>query len=538
MKTFHSKLFQLVFPALTLIMLGFVSCKEDDEELEPMRMFQPGGEITAASSESSVDLTWKTPPNTVEDNATYTVEVAKDTLFQTPIVFSGVTDTTKITLTEEQLTVKEIYFARVKTNATEGSAGESKWLTSARFSIRGAQLFLDNPVKSEDLNDRAVRLKFISRPELTRVVLTPVGGGTPVEVALTPANLNEGAVIVDNLAAGTAYTAEIFAGTRSRGTTSLMTKEPLDGIVVDLRGFTERPGVLQDTLPQIPNGSTVILKRGMTYTISSTVNLDKSVTITSGSDLTVPGLASIYFTSNFNVTAGSNIDHLVFKDVNMSSNDATARYVFNINNASTIKTMLFDNVRASMFRGIVRLQSQPTIITDFTVNNSVLDSIGNYGVLTVDVATSQAQNIVISNSTIYKAEKVITSRNNSTSVLIENVTVNESPVMNQYLVDYSTSGTNNVTNGIKVVNTILGIGKAGNQSVKGVRANANTLVEAVNSYSTADYVLAPTSNFAIPGLSAYSGTSLSLWQDPKNGDFRFKDANFPGKASTGDPRWR
>jgi hypothetical protein len=534
MKTLRSKFFQLIYPACLLLVIGVASCKEDEENLAPMRMFQPAGVIASTSGESNVKLTWKTPPNTVAGSVTYAVEVAKDTLFATPVVFKGTTDTTGITITDDQITPKQMYFARVKTISKNSSGEESKWLVSNRFSIRGAQLFLDNPVKSSDVSDRAVRLRFTSRTELTKIVLTSETGATR-EVLLTQADLTSGTVLVDNLAGKTTYTAELFAGTKGRGTTSFRTSEPLAGNLIDLRGITNRPGVLQDTLPQIPNGSTVILKRGLTYNITSAINLDKSVTITSGSDLTVQNLASIYMPSNFSITAGSNIDYLVFKDVNMSSDNATSRYVFNISNASTIKTMTFDNVRASMFRGIVRLQTAPTTITDFTVNNSVLDSLGSYGVINVDVATAKVENIVIKNSTIYKAEKVIVSKNNSTSVLIENVTVNETPLASQYLVDYSTSPTNNVTNGIKIKNSILGIGKAGSQTIRGVRAGTSTLVEATNTYTTADYVA--TAN-AIPGVTPYSATSLNLWQDPKNGNFRFKDAAFPGKATAGDPRWR
>ncbi|WP_181307032.1 DUF5123 domain-containing protein [Rufibacter sp. XAAS-G3-1] len=535
MKKINSKLFLLVYPMLLLLGLGMVSCKEDDEELGGMRMFQPGGEISSSSGESSVTLTWETPANTVAGTTTYTVEIAKDTLFQTPVILTAQTDTATITFTEEQLTIKELYYARVKTNAREDGREESKWLTSSRFSIRGAQLFVNNPVNSEDLTDRGVRLKFISRTELTRVVLTPLGGGTPIVVNLTPANLSSGTILVDNLASGTTYIAEIFAGTKSRGTTTLRTKDPLAGILVDLRGFTNRPSVLQDTLTQIPNGSTVILRRGMTYTIASEVNLDKSVTITSGTDLTEPELASIYFTSNFNIAAGSNIDRVTFRDVILTGSDATAKYVFNINKASTIKAMTFENVRAGKFRGLVRTQASPVIINNFTVNNSVLDSLGSYGVLTVDVATSQVQNIIISNSTIYKAEKVIVSRNNSTSVLIENVTVNEAPASGGYLVDYSTTGTNSVTNGIKIRNSILGIGKAGSQTIRGIRVNSASLVEVSGTYATSDHV---ESANPLPSLSTYNGTSLTLWQDPKNGDFHFKDGNFAGKATAGDPRWR
>lgn len=534
MKTVRLKYLKFLFSAMAVMSIGLVSCKEDEEEVAPMRMFQPGGAISASSGESSVQLTWKTPANTPAGSVTYTVEVAKDTLFETPVLFTKMTDTTAITFTDEELTVKEIYFARIKTNGTDNSGGESKWLTSNRFSIRGAQLFIDSPVKTDDVTDGGVRLKFVPRAELTRIVLTDEGGATR-DIALTPQHLSTGVILIDNLTGRTTYKAEIFAGTKSRGTTTFRTKEPLAGILVDLRGISGRPEVLQDTITQVPNGSTIILKRGQTYTLSTTTNLDRSVTITSGTDLTEVNLASIYFTSNFNIVAGSNIDHLIFRDVNLASDNATSRYVFNISNASTIKTMLFDNVRAYMFRGIVRLQSAPTTITDFTVNNSVIDSIGSYGVINVDVATAKAENIVIRNSTISRAEKVVASRNNSSSVLIENVTVNESPITGQYLVDYSTSGTNNVDKGIIIRNTILGMGKGGSQTIRGARASTTTLIDGTGTFTTADYVA---SNNLIPNMSAYSGTSMDLWRNPKNGDFHFKTPGAGGIFAAGDPRWR
>jgi len=533
MKTFNNKILRFFCPALLCLVLGVVSCKEDDdEEIDQLRMFMPTGNISSASGENQVTLTWQESLLS-NGQASYTVEVAADTLFETPVVFTGVTDTTAITLTEEQLEVRQTYFARIKANA-QGNTPESKWLTSNGFGIRGVQLFLDNPVKSTDLTEVGVILRFTSREDLTSIVLTDENGATQ-EIALTPADLSAGSVVIDNLTSRTTYTANILAGDRNRGTTTFRTKEPLAGILIDLRGIEGRPGVLQDTITLVPNGSTIILKRGMTYTISATTSLDRSVTITSGTDLTIEELASIYFTSNFNIVAGSNISKIHFQDVNMSSDDATNRYIFNINQASAIETLSFDNVRASMFRGLVRLQAQPTIITRFSLNNSVVDSIGSYGIINVDVATSMVENISLTNSTIYKAEKVIVSRNNSSSVLIENVTINEAPVSGQYLIDYSTSGTNNVTDGIVLRNIILGTGKADSQTIRGIRSSTTTSVEVSNSYSTSDYV---TTNFPITGLTAYSGTALNLWVNPKNGNFQFKDQSFAGRTSAGDPRWR
>jgi hypothetical protein len=272
--------------------------------------------------------------------------------------------------------------------------------------------------------------------------------------------------------------------------------------------------------------------------------LDRSVKIKSGDDLMEPSQAILYFTSNFNIKANSNIGFIEFRDVKLYSNSYSDRYVFNINTACSVGSIIFESCTAEIFRGILRTQTNPAIIDNFTVNNCILDSLAGYGVITVDVATSKANNISIKNSTIYKAEKIVTSRGNSNTVVIENCTINEAPAANNYLIDYSTSGTNNVTNGIKVANNIFGAAKLySTAGVRGIRASASTSIDASNNYTTSDYILVPTVPPAaptppIPNVISYSGSSTTLWQDPINGNFRIKDNTFAGKNNSGDPRWR
>ena len=152
---------------------------------------------------------------------------------------------------------------------------------------------------------------------------------------------------------------------------------------------------------------------------------------------------------------------------------------------------------------------------------------------------AKTDNIIIRNSTIYKAEKIITSRNNSTSVLIESCTINEAPIGGggSYYVDYNTAASNNVTNGITINNSIFGIGKAnaGARTVRGVRANAATTINASNNFRTFDQVSLGND---IPSIITYGKTSLELFMDAYNGNFKIIDATFPGRSNSGDPRWR
>jgi hypothetical protein len=303
--------------------------------------------------------------------------------------------------------------------------------------------------------------------------------------------------------------------------------------------------VLFDTLPNIPSGSIVILKKGETYNITSTLDLNKSVTIGVGYDFSTEP-ATIFMGSNFNITAGSSIDSIVFRGVTLMSDNYSGKYIFNISRTCTIGKIKFQSCKAEIFRGITRLQTAVINVTDFIVENCVIDSISNYGVLTVDNVNCQVENISIRNSTIYKAERIIVSKQNSTAVTIENCTFNEAPSGGNYLINYSTSPTDRVINGITVANCIMGIGKpsgTGSRDVRGIRANAS--VQVTNTYKTSDYTLvtpppppAADDSYPISGLIPYAGTSGDLFQSPEDGNFTIIDANFPGKSTAGDPRWR
>jgi hypothetical protein len=242
--------------------------------------------------------------------------------------------------------------------------------------------------------------------------------------------------------------------------------------------------------------------------------------------------------ANFNIVSGATIDSLVFKDVTLRGTDYASKYVFNINQACNIGKVSFLSCKAEFFRGVLRTQAQPAIIGSFLVDNCIIDSVAGYGVITIDVATSKCDNITIKNSTIYKAEKLVTSRNNSVAVMIESCTVNEAPLGNSaYYVDYNTAGTNNVTNGITINNCIFGVGKnnAGNAGIRGIRANAATTVNASNNYKTADQVSLGND---VPAITPDPRTVPQLFQDAANGNFKIIATGFPGRSNSGDPRWR
>lgn len=495
----------------------------------------PGGEIKAASEESFVKLTWKAAAFTSskDTTASYTVEVSQDSLFQEPAEFSAVTDTTGIIITNEDIAVRRKFFARIKTNA-KNSTAESNWLVSSGFSIRGTQLFL-----SANVIEESAILKWQKRSGLSKIVVASKKGPA-MEVVINDKDLDTsnpevGAKRIDGLAGGTDYTAELFSGKISMGLLQFKTQSAINSAnLVDLTGIND-PDILTNKLKnkEVPAGGTILLSRGMIYNISSEILLDRSISIVSKSSFDAPAPV-LYLTSNFNIEAKAEIDSIIFRNITLRGSDFSSKYAFNLNNDGRIGKILFEYCYAETFRGFARLQNKKLAIGAFSVKNSVITNIGNYGVINVDGTDASIADITIERSTIYKADMIIVSKQNSNSVNIISSTIHNAPAEGKYLIDYSQSSSNNVTNGIKITDCIIGSGLL-KKSVRGIRANSAAVVTVKGTYSTSDYIV---SGNALPNLINYSGTSEDLFVDSGNGNFKIKDPGFSGAASSGDPRWR
>jgi len=520
---------KLSFTACLLILI-LGACKKT-ETLEEVRLFRPVIQDALLSEGNWIKASW----HPIKEAQSYTAQLSRDT-FRTILI--SVTLDTNVYMFDNLLWDK-LYQVQVRANAID-TVFNSGMSNLGSIKTLKFPTILNTPGIS-DVTDEAVKVSWTTGgAAVTSIKILKASDSSVVTtVTLTPTDVTNQYKIISGLQSATAYIIFLYSGTSVRGWADFSTAAPLSGNLVDLRGITGRPSVLTDTLPLIPSGSTVLLKRGETYIVATALSLSKSVTMLSGADLLTPGQATISLPSNFNIVSGSIIDSIVFKDVTLRGTDYASKYVFNINVACTIGKLNFISCKAEIFRGLVRTQSQPAMINNFLIDNCILDSLAGYGVHTVDVVSAKTDNIIIRNSTIYKAEKIITSRNNSTSVLIENCTINEAPIGGggSYYVDYNTAASNNVTNGITVNNSIFGIGKAnaGVRSVRGIRANAATTINASNNYRTFDQVSLGND---IPSIITYSKTSLELFMDPYNGNFQIIDGTFPGRNTTGDPRWR
>lgn len=530
MQTKHF-IIQILLTCLCAVAL-LPACKKDDLD-NPVRLFRPVIKGPLLSDGNWIEANWQA----IKDAESYSIQISKDT-FET-VLKTVLVDTN--TYTFEDLEWDKSYQLQVRANAKD-TAFNSKWGILGAIKTSKFPTILNTPTIN-DITDAAVKVSWTTSGDPVSAIKILLWSDSSVvkEADLTNDDISNAYKIVSGLTSGTKYIIYLYSGTKVRGWVDFSTKASFSGTVIDLREFTDRPSVLSDTLPLIDNGSTVILKRGMTYQVAA-VALSKTVIIVSGDDLAVAEPATLFMAgSNFDIASGSVIDSIVFNNVKITSDDLAlgSKYVFNVSKSCTVGKIVFESCRMQYFRGFFRTKDNAMTISSLVVNNSVISDIGNYGVVIVDNANVKLENIAVTNSTIYRvgdAQGVFRNTQNSftQSIRLENCTFNEAPNYNRYLVDLNTQS---AASGITVKNCIFGIGKASgaNTAVRGVRAAAATVVTGSDNYSTSDYVA--TSN-AVPGTTPYTKASTALFANPANGDFTIIDNAFPGKSTTGDPRWR
>lgn len=516
------------------VLFTISACKKENLNAPERRSFKPSS-IKVTSGETFAKVEWQAPLF-VKSKTGYTVEVSRDTTFSEGAEYTFNTDSIKLTISSDLL-LRQKYFARIKANAIE-NVSDSKWITSSSFKITGIQIFTGTTV-----NDTELLLSWKETEGLTKVVLTPKGKPA-IEIAVTTMEIANKRKLISSLLSSTEYEVEIFAGNQSMGYTNIRTKAPISlGNIVDLRLFAST-SVLADTILKVPSGSTIILKRGLVYPISSTISLDRNLTIRSGDDLLNPNKAVILFNANFSIAANAVIDSLVFKDILLKGDNYTGRYALNINQKNgKVGKISVESCEAQIFRGFIRLQTEANTIDSIYINNSVIDSIADFGVIHNGLATSKVNNILISNSTIHNTQKFITGASTTGAIKILNCTFNNMPLGaagtgTTYFIDYTASIA--VTK-LELTNSIIGASKvaSGNNVVRGIRTGAGSSTTITNTYVTTDFVQGSNAiAIGANGLTAYANKASNLFTNTSGGNFTIKDVAFAGKSSSGDPRWR
>lgn len=313
--------------------------------------------------------------------------------------------------------------------------------------------------------------------------------------------------------------------------------------VVDLTGV-EDGYILQDTLPGVADGSTILLAPGKMYYIGGYA-FDKSLEFASSDPssamkpLVDCSSAGTGYGSNFDMVADAAVDYIIFRNLKFTGSFGD-NYVMNISKQSSINSVVFESCEAKSLRGIVRIKDNPSTIENYTVNDCVMDSINNYGLLTMDKDGGMVNNITVSNSTFSHFTYFIVSRNNSDKVSILYSTLSEVPEKGRQLLRYrGGDGSNNIITELQIEKTIIGHGwnMAGetDYGIKGKEGLDSTPLRIKNVYATSDFAY---SSDTIPGLPTHTfdASSMELWVDMMNGNFNFTSMDNANKG-VGDPRW-
>ena len=518
----------------------FSSCKKEMETANAPRLFRPIVVVTTASGQNWIKATY----TDIKAATSFTVALSTDS-FKT-IYRSVVTDSAAYTFTNVDW--DQQYQIRVRSNGKDSTS------SSGYYAVSGINIIfptLLNNVADSAITDVGVKPSWINNNGnfSTFKIFKMPGDSLAATITLTAQDTVKKNKEIYGLKPSTNYMIVVYSGNDYKGRKSFRTvPAQVFAIPVDLRGIKDdsaRTLITTTYLQGLANGSTIILKRGLTYTIGGTVALQNSAAFTTGlgfgNNLAVLDLT----TGNFNVTAGATIGQVSFSNVNLLGNQTAygARYVFNINTACTIGEIIATGCKIRDLRGVVRVQAGPTTIDTVRFNNCMIDSIKDYGIVNSDNASALIKNINVVNSTISNAQKLfINSKSSGTaSINLQNCTFCYTPIGGSYVMDYNTR---TISNGVTMTNCIFGPGinntatPAVKDSTNGFRGTANFTTN--GNYQTSDLHFMQKSGsitYPLQGLTVYSGSSTTLFKKPDQADFTIIDANFPGKITAGDPRW-
>jgi hypothetical protein len=547
MKKYINKLgIKMIFLLGTIILIS--ACKKDvDQPTDVARSFKPS-DVKVSASATSAKLTWTAPLMSTGKTLKYSIDFSTDSLFSS-VKYSTTSDTTGLSVTEDNLSVRTKYYARVKANATEVQP-ESKYLVSSSFQLTGIQLFL--PIRDSEIKETGITLRYTPTVGLTSIVLTPATG-TAITATLSPADASAGLKAITGLTAGIKYSAELFADTKSKGITTFTTQLPTT--------YTIRVSPSDDlaaTITAAANGAVIGLNPG-TYNLTAAVTFitQKTITLKSTSGNATDTKINYKEFDLEGTGAG-----LTLSGLELDGTAAASPYFINLIGsqtnvaaAATFTNLIIDNCIAhgsttAFLRGDRGTAIKDFKITAITVNNSIVYDMGNNGTstyYTFNITKLQFNTLTVSKSTLYNCGPglVLSSMpfvaDQTPTVLISYSTINAFGGSSKYaLLDVTTNPIN-----FSIQNSILAnTPKSGTINAAAIRATgagssitiSNTNYFKLNSAITSGTAL----TFGSATLSVTQQQNLG-WT-PTTTDFTLPIGSTLRTSSTtgtaiGDPRW-
>ncbi|WMI66263.1 DUF5123 domain-containing protein [Aestuariibaculum sp. YM273] len=530
---------------LSLIVTMFNACDKDDEgSYDKTRLFRPvlNQPLFAEGNTIVVNM------GKLKGAVGYTVEVSRDT-FQT-IEYTIPSDTNYVEINANNVGEELFWNTIYQVRATAHEADPQYDSKISDFGGVRTERFpsILNVPETYDVTDVAARVTWTPLGDAVTGIKVFASDDLRLtdpllpETTVTNEQFLAGEAFVDGLEPETQYQIAIYSGSTLRGWvnyTTLVAELDYSTVanLIDLRG-DENPSAIKDAVSSAADGATILISRGFEYTAPSG-DLNKSLTIRSAYGFGEQK-AKLTFSGNYDLVDGSNVDHFRFIDLELRG-DWDGGYVINVDATGSLNEISFDNCLISNFRGVCRIKKDGFTLNNFIVNNSIVDSIRDYGLANNDKSASTLNNFKLTKSTFNHIQRFLTSKNNSESVTIEDCTIANTPSSGTAIFRWRQSGQNDVSNGITIVNTIFGHGwgKPDDDDfpVKGKEGLDNTNFSVNNTFSVNDFYFSGDEIGEITvGNAGY--TQDALWVDPENNNFNFLASAFIGQYSAGDPRWR
>ncbi|MDR1810209.1 MAG: fibronectin type III domain-containing protein [Prevotella sp.] len=516
-------------------MCVFTAC-DDDDLGTPDRLFRPVVDQTVSGT--WIKLEWERYAGTLS----YTLQLSESADFATVLADVSIEETE---YTFEGLEYNTQYYIRIR------GVGDGIESAPIVYDVKTNKY----PTKilspaSNDYIDTQVRMRW---EEETYDSMRVFIGKEYVKTVILTTNDNDAKTfIVTDLEPSTTYTVKAYRADNYLGEMDYKTTaaQVFEGDYVDLRllddaeAYTTLTQTYFDELAALyPNGVTVVLNGATKYEIG-TINLSASTKFVTG--LSFLGGAVMEVKGSFAAASGADLSYVSFDNVIFTDHSEKKRdtanfggcYLFNFNQANgKVGDLSVLNCDIRYKRGVLRAQVA-TEIGKITFDNCLIDSIGGYGLVNADHAQAYFNDIVVKNTTMAHAEKILvaTKPDRSTNaILMENMTVCYAPKgEGNYIIDFNNQA---IPGGITIKNCIFGAGWG--SSIRGIRSNTtNILVEKSYRASDATWSLNATSGepyYPITDLELLTETTDDLFTAPNEVNFKLKKADFVGKI--GDPRW-
>ncbi|MDR1225694.1 MAG: DUF5123 domain-containing protein [Prevotellaceae bacterium] len=448
------------------------------------------------------------------------------------------------------------YSVRIKAKTFAEGKEDSKWKNHT-WKTPAEQVFLS--VRSVDIKGTSVKVRW-SLPNGKLTELRVSGGIDPIQ--LTETDMPNGERELTGLKSNTSYTIALYDGTKKRGEVKPKTRwKPTgaEGNVVTLSIGQDLKAACEDAANV---GKIIYLPDNYTFDVLNSAE-DNGMLIAGSMTIMGDPDASAKPKIKFFGDAGkrcfilpANADTILITNVILEGDPAAGSGIIDQPNLSTdpkintLKALVFENDELlNVGRGFVRLRSTTDTavksIESLSVNDCIFSNFGatNSNGIFINVATEKGgiDNITITNTTIY-GQKMDFINASGTGTTVVNNPVKKINIENCTFDDivkessdnrYFIQAANNTGLTATVKNCILGKTATARQFNGGSGSTAT----ATDCYKTSDHATTASYDFA-SGVTAYSGSSTTLWTNPAAGDFTFKDADFAGKATAGDPRWR